>query len=125
MIILKTNRTYYGAEEAERETMTVGELIDILRMYDEDDKVAFSNDNGYTYGYIGSDTVEEMYVPHLHKYLAEGIEYELDEDDDPDDVKDLPTTMTVECYEQYEVEDAVSDETGWLVKSIESIKRVD
>ena len=33
-------------------TMTVGELIDILSQYDEDQPVYIRNDNGYTYGSV-------------------------------------------------------------------------
>ena len=38
-------------------TMTVGELIDILSQYDEDQPVYIRNDNGYTYGNITERTI--------------------------------------------------------------------
>lgn len=40
-------------------TMTVGELIDILSQYDEDQPVYIRNDNGYTYGSVQLDSVTE------------------------------------------------------------------
>jgi len=122
MIVFKTNRSYYSPQEAEEETITVGELKELLDHYDDDEKIAFNNDNGYTYGYINADVIEEEYVPHKKKYLAEGIEYDFDEDyDDPKDLENLPKSMTVECYDRDEVADAISDETGWCVNSIETI----
>ena len=38
---------------------TVGELIDILSQYDEDQPVYIRNDNGYTYGSVQMDSVTE------------------------------------------------------------------
>lgn len=52
MVFLKTNRTYYSAQEAAKDSITVKELIDELSNLPSDEKVIFSNDNGYTYGYI-------------------------------------------------------------------------
>lgn len=40
-------------------TLTVGELIDILTEYDEDMPVYINNDNGYTFGSITKDSIEE------------------------------------------------------------------
>ena len=43
--------------------MTVRELIDELECnYNEDDKIVFSNDNGYTYGYIGAGYIDARRV---------------------------------------------------------------
>ena len=42
-------------------TMTVGELIEHLREFDEDCPVYLNNDNGYTYGSIDYDSFEEKY----------------------------------------------------------------
>ena len=39
--------------------MTVGELIDILSQYDEDQPVYIRNDNGYTYGSVQMDSITE------------------------------------------------------------------
>ena len=120
MIILKTNRSYYSDEEAERNTMTVGELIDLLEYYKKDEKIAFSNDDGYTYGYIDEDAVEEHYVRHLKNFRASDIDYEIDEDEDIAP----PTTVIVACYDEDEVVEAVSDTTGWLVNSVGKIEEV-
>ena len=57
-ILLNTNRSGYSTDQI-KNTLTVGELIGILSDYDEDAKVYFSNDNGYTYGGLNWDTVEE------------------------------------------------------------------
>lgn len=62
VVILKTNRSYYSATEARGDSISVGDLIDLLKHYDEDDKVIFSNDGGYTYGYICSDCVDDIRV---------------------------------------------------------------
>ena len=43
--------------------MTVRELIDELECnYNENDKIVFSNDNGYTYGYVGAGYIDEHTV---------------------------------------------------------------
>ena len=39
--------------------MTVGELIRFLSNYDEDREVFLRNDNGYTYGNITEDSIED------------------------------------------------------------------
>ena len=52
----------------------------------------------------------------MSKFIAIGIQYETD----GYDVK-LPSTLTVECADESEVADAISDMTGWLVESIGDI----
>ena len=124
MIILNTNGyRYYSDEQAEKASMTVGEFIELLKMYDENDKIALCNDNGYTYTAINVDDIEERYVRHLGKYKATGIVYDFDEGDE-DEVAELPTEMTVECYGEDEVEEKISDITGWCVESIETIEKI-
>jgi len=60
--ILKTNRSEYGIKEAADNSITVRELIDYLdRNVDLDSRIVFSNDGGYTYGYITEDAVGEEY----------------------------------------------------------------
>ena len=44
-----------------RHTMTVGELIDALREFDEDAQVYLRHDGGYTYGGITWTDFEENY----------------------------------------------------------------
>lgn len=48
-IIIEAERTGYEPEQC-GETMTVGELIELLEGYDEDMPIYLSHDNGYTYG---------------------------------------------------------------------------
>jgi len=43
-------------------TMTVGELIEYLSMYDEDTPVMINNDDGYTYGSITSSSFRDEEV---------------------------------------------------------------
>ena len=59
MVLLKTNRSVYDASSAAKHSMTVGELIDVLGNFRKSDKIVFSNDNGYTYGYITEDCFED------------------------------------------------------------------
>ena len=66
VITIKTNRSYYDIEDATNEAITIGELIDILKHYDEDDKVIFS------------DAVREVeFETHEEEELRENME-ELD-----------------------------------------------
>ena len=58
MVIIDTERSAYSAEEAGKKSITVGELIEILSEYDEDDVVITGHDNRYTYGHIESYSVE-------------------------------------------------------------------
>lgn len=62
IVILKTNRSYYDREEAAKESITLDEFIEILNQqgYNGKEKVVFSNDNGYTYGYINEDVVKTI-----------------------------------------------------------------
>ena len=127
-IILHTNRSYYDALEAAQHSITVRELIERLEQEDGNRKIIFSNDNGYTYGTVSEDDVDDKYIPELRKFKAVGIEYDLDDPEDEDEVKaskKLPTEMVVTCYDTDEVEDEICNETGWLVKSIESITEVE
>lgn len=59
MVTIHTNRTYYSAIEAEQNSITIKELIDILSQYDEDEKIILSNDNGYTYGHINKRIITD------------------------------------------------------------------
>ena len=58
MVILKTNKDFYSNLEASKYSMTVRELINELENLHMDDKVVFSNDGGYTYGNITSDSIK-------------------------------------------------------------------
>ena len=57
-IILETTRTGYSPDQC-YSTLTVKELIQELEQYDEDLKVYFSNDGGYTYGEITKSNIKE------------------------------------------------------------------
>lgn len=60
MVTLETTRDGYSPEQVEYKTCTVGELISYLQQYDEDEKIIFSNDNGYTYGAIKERLLDEI-----------------------------------------------------------------
>ena len=62
IVKLNTSRDYYSIKDAAEASISVGELIDLLRGYDSDMKVVFSNDNGYTYGVIGENSIAEEWV---------------------------------------------------------------
>ena len=59
-ITLETKREGYAPDQC-GSTMTVGELIDYLSQFDEDAKIYYSNDNGYTYGSIKDYQIQENY----------------------------------------------------------------
>lgn len=50
-VYIDSRRDGYSPRQC-HDTMTVGELIDILSQYDEDQPVYIRNDNGYTYGSV-------------------------------------------------------------------------
>ena len=51
MILINGKRNGYAPDQC-GETLTVGELIEALEEFNENDKVYLCNDNGYTYGSI-------------------------------------------------------------------------
>ena len=57
---IKKKREGYAPDQC-GSTMTVGELIDYLSQFDEDAKIYYSNDNGYTYGSIKDYQIQENY----------------------------------------------------------------
>lgn len=62
IVKLNVSRDTYSIREAADYSISVEELIDTLRRLNPEDKVVFSNDNGYTYGYVCEDVVEEEEV---------------------------------------------------------------
>lgn len=71
-LILNTRREGYATNQC-HETLTVGELIELLQNYDEDMKIYFGNDYRGSYWYTyGSITEDDFY-------------FEADESDDEDD----------------------------------------
>ena len=61
------------------ETMTVGELIEHLKQFDEDMPIMLKNDNGYTYGAITETSFDE------EEDEDEEEEEDEEEDDDEED----------------------------------------
>ena len=57
---IETTRNGYSPEQC-GSTLTVGELIEILQRFDEEEKVYLSNDNGYTFGNILPSQIKENY----------------------------------------------------------------
>lgn len=55
-VIIRADREAYSLADVYK-TLTVGELISVLQMYDDDLPVYLSHDNGYTYG--GLDLCDE------------------------------------------------------------------
>ena len=63
IVTLNVNRSEYDIRDAAARSVTVGELIDELNCnYNRDDKIVFSNDNGYTYGYVGPGYIDVQRV---------------------------------------------------------------
>lgn len=58
-LIVQARRESYGKDDVD--TMTVSELIELLQDYDGDLPIVFSHDNGYTYGGIRKELIEEEY----------------------------------------------------------------
>lgn len=58
IVMIEARRTGYSVDQI-KNTLTVGELIDFLSMFDEDAKVCLSFDNGYTYGGITEEDITE------------------------------------------------------------------
>lgn len=62
IVKLNTSRDDYSIKNTAEASISVGELIDLLRGYDSDMKIVFSNDNGYTYGVIGENSIAEEWI---------------------------------------------------------------
>lgn len=112
IVTLNTNREEYDIRDAAAGSMTVRELIDELeRNYNEDDKIVFSNDNGYTYGYVTAGYVGERRVETYEEEAAreKAEEYEEKMEELNDELINLK-----EEYEHvpvYEEDEAMSEET--------------
>lgn len=61
-VAIEGNRTGYTPGQVVRKTMTVGELKEHLEYFNEDTPIMLRNDDGYTYGEITSDDVQESYM---------------------------------------------------------------
>lgn len=105
IVTLNTNRSEYDIRDAAARSMTVRELIDELECnYNENDKIVFSNDNGYTYGYIGAGYIDTHRVEtHEEENLREDMESlrdELEELKDEYENQDEDEPITEEMYEE-------------------------
>ena len=60
----------------------------------------------------------------MKKFEVTGIEYDFDENENLDEYPCAPKNLVVECEDEERVIDTVSDITGWLVKSVESINEI-
>lgn len=57
-LIINTLREGYSTEQV-RNTITAGELIELMQKYNENTPIYLSFDDGYTYGGIKEDWIEE------------------------------------------------------------------
>lgn len=58
VIIIEAKREGYSIDQCRR-TMTVGELMAALSAFDEGTPIYFSHDNGYTYGSLREEDIDE------------------------------------------------------------------
>lgn len=56
VLYINGKRNGYGIDQC-GETLTVGQLMEILQDYEEDMPIYLCNDNGYTYGSITEDDI--------------------------------------------------------------------
>ena len=62
IVILKTSRDEYDIRESAKVSYSIEELIERLENFPKDAKIVFSNDNGYTFGCIGSSSIRALSV---------------------------------------------------------------
>ena len=126
IIVLKTNRSEYSVKEAAKGSITVGDLIEILRnCHDLDAPIVFSNDNGYTYGYITESVVDEEFWEEepeeedeewTRDEMVSDIERAIEKNDSkPIEVK----VVWLKGYEDKEVLTAGYDDSGRLGVTLE------
>ena len=72
IVTLSTNRSEYNILGAAKNSITVAEFIEELSHLDSSLKIVFSNDGGYTYGYIKANCIDTEYV-------------DTEEDEEPED----------------------------------------
>lgn len=60
MVIIKTKRDGYSVDQVAHKSVTVKEFIELLEGFDENDIILLSNDDGYTYGVITENNIEEI-----------------------------------------------------------------
>lgn len=64
VLFIEGKRNGYGIDQC-GETLTVGELIELLQDYDEDTPIYLRNDSGYTYGSITERDIEQTEVTEI------------------------------------------------------------
>lgn len=109
IVTIETRRTGYNIDQVINKTMTIGELIEILRGFNSNDKVIFSNDGGYTYGEIDEiDIKDRTITTSTEKRIATDVEWDIN----PDDYDDIEEYEEVDCSLPSEVEipDDVTDD---------------
>lgn len=119
IVILNTSRDSYDIRESADCSMTVGELISELRNYDEDDKIVFSNDGGYTYGIIERESLDEKFVETIEEENARERREELE--DELIDAREEMDEDLADLKEQYE--DNEIDEDTYNTKKAEIIAK--
>lgn len=60
-VIIEAERAAYSISQID-DTMTVGDLISVLRSYPKDAPIYLSHDNGYTYGPILGMNIDGRYL---------------------------------------------------------------
>lgn len=60
-VFFNTNRTGYSPDQI-HQTLTVQEIIDVLSGFEPNAKVYFRNDEGYTYGSISYQDINEEWT---------------------------------------------------------------
>lgn len=119
--ILKTNRSEYSIKEAANSSITVRELIEYLEdNLDPDSRIVFSNDNGYTYGYItesvvDEETLEEEPEEKDDAFTREDMVSDIERAIDKNDGKPISVKVVwLERYEDKEVLTAGYNDAGSL-----------
>lgn len=109
IVTLNTNRSEYDIRDAAAHSMTVRQFIDELECnYNDTDKIVFSNDNGYTYGYIGAGYIDA----HRVETREEEEERERLEDlrDDMEMLREDLTELQAEYENPEDPDEPMSDE---------------
>ena len=80
VLVLEAHRNCYDLDQL-GDTMTIGQLIDLLQNYDPDTIICTSHDNGYTFGEIERWDFEEK----TFEIDDEDEDEEEDEEEDEDE----------------------------------------
>jgi hypothetical protein len=86
IVTLLTSRDEYDIRRAAECSMTVEELIEELEYLPKHSKIVFSNDRGYTYGYISTSKIDmeevETFEEEEERERREQEEWEDDEENE-------------------------------------------